>query len=206
MKVTKFIHSCLLIEEAGKTILFDPGNYSVGALDINSINSLDYLLITHEHPDHMFIPLIKQILAKFPTLQIITNLSAAAVLGKEGILATTQPNKLIQIEVAPHEKIFGGAVPENVLFRVNNLLTFPGDSFQISSTTKVLALPLQAPWGSLTQSVELATKLKPEVILPIHDWHWKDEARETLYKRLEDYSNALGIKFVRLVTGKEVII
>lgn len=205
MEVTKFVHSCLLVGEAGKVFLFDPGNYTYeeDVLEINSLSKVDYLLITHEHPDHMYIPLIRKILDKFPGLSIITNPSAKDLLDKEGILASTAPNELIQIEDAPHERVFGGKAPANSLFKVGDL-TNPGDSLHFSLSSRVLALPIQAPWGSLTQAVELAVSLKPEVVLPIHDWHWNEKAREMLYKRLEDYFATENIKFIPLKTGIKV--
>lgn len=203
MRVTKFLHSCLLVEDQGKTFLFDPGNFTdeANVLDLNKISNIDYILITHEHADHMFPSLIKKVLEKFPELIIITNNSATAVLENEGITASTETPDFIQTEIIPHEKIFGGEVPQNLKFTVNNLLTHPGDSFAFDQTTKVLALPLQAPWGNVTQAAELGVKLKPEIVLPIHDWHWKDEVRVSIYKRLEDFFNKQGIKFIPLETG-----
>lgn len=206
MKVTKFVHSCLLVEDSGKTFLFDPGNYTDQAniLNLKSINKLDYLLITHEHPDHMYLPLVKKISERFPAVSIITNPSAQLVLKNEGIEISNEVPDFIKMEKIPHEKVFGVEVPENVKFTLNNILTHPGDSFSFSQTSKILALPVQAPWGSLTEAVELATKLKPEIILPIHDWHWRDEARIILYKTLTDYFKSLGIRFVSLGTGVSV--
>lgn len=203
MKVTKFVHSCLFVEDSGKTFLFDPGNYTDQAniLNLKSINKLDYLLITHEHPDHMYIPLVRKISERFPAVSIITNPSAQLVLKNEGFEVSGEIPDFIKMEDIPHEKIFGSEVPENVKFIINSILTHPGDSFSFSKTSKILALPVQAPWGSLTEAVELATKLKPEIILPIHDWHWRDEARIMLYKRLTDYFSNLGIRFISLETG-----
>jgi len=212
MRITKFVHSCLLIEESGRKILIDPGNYSEGVLDINSIDSLDYLLITHEHQDHMSLPLIKQLLAKFPDVKVISNQSVAEILGKEGI-SVTRPrrsdaqdlrgldDKFIQMEEVPHEKIFMGPSPANTLFKVAGKLTHPGDSHHFTSTTQILALPVQASWGSTTDAVNLAVKLKPKVIIPIHDWHWSDEAGKVMYQRLTEYFEKVGIKFIGLQTG-----
>ena len=207
MEVTKYIHSCLLVDEGGKRFLFDPGNYTADAnvLDVESLDSLDYLLITHDHADHMYIPLIRRILAKFPNLLIITNTSAKAILEKDGITASTEPTDLIKIEVVPHERVFGGEPPPNIMFKIGDF-TDPGDSHHFSSSTKVLALPVQAPWGSLTQAVELAVSLKPEVILPIHDWHWNEVAREAFYKRLEAYFATQRIKFISLKTAEKVTV
>lgn len=49
MKITKFGHCCLLIEENGVRILTDPGTYSTQQSEVKNI---DFVLITHEHADH----------------------------------------------------------------------------------------------------------------------------------------------------------
>src|SRR5262245_9148500 len=82
MKISKYLHACLLVEEQGKTALFDPGVFTAQekALDVNKLNNLDYLLITHEHPDHFHLPLVKELVAKFPQVKIITNPSIVSLL------------------------------------------------------------------------------------------------------------------------------
>lgn len=205
MKIIKFIHSCLLIEIDNKKILIDPGVYTANSnsLNLNLVNRLDYLLVTHEHADHMHLPLIKEIIIKFPNTKVISNSSVNKILEKEGISSSTTGDDLIKIEAANHEKVFGITPPENILFNIGGLFTHPGDSHSFISTNRILALPVQAPWCSLTQAVNLAEKLKPEIILPIHDWHWNEEAKSSFYQRLEDYFKNLGIKFIPLISSKE---
>lgn len=208
MKVIKYIHSCLLLEIGDKKILIDPGNYSYEekVLNINSLDKLDYLLITHEHADHMYIPFIKEILNKFPEVPIITNSSAKDLLEKERITCSLKRSDFIKMEVIPHERVFGSEPPQNILFNVGGQITHPGDSLNFNLKTRVLALPVQAPWCSLTQAVEFAVLQKPEVILPIHDWHWNENAREAFYKRLDIYFASHGIKFISLNAGGTVSI
>ena len=202
MKISKHVHSCLLIKDQGITIIIDPGNYSYEekALDMDGIEKLDYILITHEHPDHMHAPFIKELLGRFPDAKIITNSSAKTLLETEGISASTQGNEIVISSPTPHEKVFGIEPPENVQFSVFGKLTHPGDSLSFRLETPVLALPVQAPWGSLTAAVDYAVSLKPEVIIPIHDWHWNEKARKAFYIRLEKYFAAQGIKFAPLTT------
>lgn len=198
MKISKFVHSCLLVEDQGKTVLIDPGSYSVEekALNIQTLPPLDYLLITDEHFDHMHIPTVKELAQKFPDMKIISTKSVKEILGKEGIDVSIENDENIQITQSKHEQVFGMTqMAENVCFTVFNKLTHPGDSFSFTQTSEILALPLQAPWGHLTQAVELATQLKPKIIIPIHDWHWKDEAREGFYSRLKQYFSGLNIQF-----------
>lgn len=201
MKITKFVHSCLLIEESGKKILIDPGEYSEQALNLSNLGGLSHLLITHEHQDHMYLPLIKEILEKFPEVKIISNQSVAGIFSGEGIKVFTEGDDFIQMQDVPHEHVFGSTPPQNVLFSINGKLTHPGDSHSFTETNEILALPVTAPWGSTTAAVELAEKLKPKVIVPIHDWHWNDTAKQNMYKRLEEYFGKIGIKFIGIKTG-----
>lgn len=75
MKVRKYIHSCLLIEDRQTSYLIDPGIFSTKSLkkDLFSLDSLNYILITHEHFDHMDVPLVLEIITKFPEVTIISN-------------------------------------------------------------------------------------------------------------------------------------
>ena len=206
MKVTKFIHACLLIEERDLKVLIDPGEYSFSekALEVDKLPVLDYILITHEHADHMSISGIKQILQEFPKVKIITNPSAGGILKEQGIEVSQELPDFIKIKEVPHEEIPFGVVPENFQFDLFNKLTDPGDSHSFTESQDILALPVQAPWGSTTQAVAASLKVKPKVILPIHDWHWNEEAREGMYKRLEIFFKDQGIRFIPLTTGEPV--
>ncbi|MDO8654875.1 MAG: MBL fold metallo-hydrolase, partial [bacterium] len=199
-----YVHSCLLVEEQGKTALIDPGNYTFQskALDLRYIEKLDFVLITHEHQDHLDVPLLKTILAQFPDVEIITNPSVVLLLEQQGIKASSKGNKDVSIAEAAHERLFFSSAPQNVLFHAFSRLTHPGDSFAFSETREILALPVQAPWGSTTQAVEKALQLKPRIVIPIHDWHWRDEARKAMYERLVAYFKEQGIEFRGLETGE----
>lgn len=205
MNIRKFNHSCLLVEENETAILIDPGNYSESVLDLNNISKLDYVLITHEHLDHCFVPLIKSVIAKFPQVQIITNNSVKELLAKENILATTEENEDIQITPVPHEKIWGVITPlENIMFTLLHKLSHPGDSLTFIQSAEILALPISGPWASTTWAVETALKVKPKVIIPIHDWHWKDEVRKSMHKRLAEYFHSQGIDFRPIEVGDTI--
>ena len=46
MKITKFIHSCLIVEIDDKKIIIDPGNYTYeeGVFKLDEFDRLDYLI------------------------------------------------------------------------------------------------------------------------------------------------------------------
>ena len=207
MKITKYIHSCLLIEDQKKTALIDPGQFSYDAriMDISTIPSLDYILITHEHADHLSVPFLKDLLARFPKVEVFSNAGVAAVLAKDGISVKTEANGYFSFQDAAHEKIFPGwPLPENSVFTVFGRLTHPGDSLHFSQTTDILAMPTQAPWGSTVACAEKAAELKPKYIIPIHDWHWHDQARVWNYQMLSKYFETQGIRFISVEDGKPV--
>jgi L-ascorbate metabolism protein UlaG (beta-lactamase superfamily) len=212
MKITKFVHSCLLVEmpePVNRTALFDPGKMSENALDVSKLEFLDDVIITHQHFDHMSIPLIKQLVGKFPEVHITAPTEVVELLAAEGIQATDQPSSGIVFFESPHEHIrplFDSDPPQEIGVHYLDMLTDPGDSHSFHETKPVLALPVQAPWGSTRRAVELALELKPQHILPIHDWHWSDESREDTYGRLEERFAKEGITFHKLETGKPIVI
>lgn len=206
MKITKYLHSCLVVEEQNTTILIDPGvfTYQEKALSVHALNKIDYILITHEHTDHLFMPFVMEIVGKFPDIKIISNESVAKLLEKESIKASTLETDNFKMEEAVHEKIWDSAPPQNTVYKIFDKLIHPGDSVHFSSTADVLALPITAPWGSTTNAVQKALEVKPKVIIPIHDWMWKDEVRQQMYQRLEKFFPQYDIQFKGLEAGETV--
>src|SRR3990167_2590566 len=82
MKVTKFGHCCLLIEENGLRVLTDPGVYSEAQNEVTGIN---VVLITHEHQDHFHLDSMKEIIKNNPEVKIITNKAVGELLNKAAI-------------------------------------------------------------------------------------------------------------------------
>lgn len=212
MKITKFVHSCLLVEmpePVNRTALFDPGTFSEEALDVEKLEFLDDIIISHQHQDHMSIPLIRQLVGKFPEVRVTAPKDAAAILNAEGIKASSEPGQGIEFFKSPHEKLrpmMDVDPPDEIGVHYLGLLSHPGDSHSFKESKAVLALPMQAPWGSTRRAIELALKLKPDYILPIHDWHWSDQARRGAYDNYEKIFAEHDIKFYKLKTGQPIVI
>src|SRR5438477_6122337 len=82
MKITKYGHCCMLIEESKLRILTDPGAYSTSQ---NEVKGIDLILITHEHQDHFHVESLKKVLENNPNAKIITNSSVGKLLEAEHI-------------------------------------------------------------------------------------------------------------------------
>jgi len=205
MKITKFVQSCILVEADDRVALFDPGVMSEQALDSYDFTQLDDIFITHDHPDHFSIDYVKKLVAKFPNVQITSTNEVVQQLAEQGITSSSDaPNSVVFFD-SPHEHVGPlGSQPEEIGIHYLDVLTHPGDSHSFTETKAILALPITAPWGSNVRAIELAIELKPKYILPIHDWHWRDEARIASYNRQEKIFADRGITFFKLETGKSI--
>ncbi|HSX46235.1 MAG TPA: hypothetical protein VLG27_04530, partial [Candidatus Saccharimonadia bacterium] len=92
-------------------------------------------------------------------------------------------------------------LPEEIGVHYLDKLSHPGDSHSFKETKAILALPVTAPWGATIKGVNLAIKLKPKHVLPIHDWHWSSDAQSGMYDLMEGVLAKEGITFHKLETG-----
>ncbi|MGY5766257.1 MBL fold metallo-hydrolase [Brachybacterium sp. DNPG3] len=83
MKIHHLVHSCLLVEIAGRRLLIDPGAFSgeaVRALGPEVLGSIDAVAITHQHPDHLDRALLAEVLAAAEGAVVIAEPETAAQL------------------------------------------------------------------------------------------------------------------------------
>lgn len=205
MKITKFVHSCILVETPDRIAIFDPGSMSEQALDVSKLDHLDDIFITHEHGDHFSLMLVQKLVTKFPEVRITAPKSVVQQLLAVNIAASDQAPQGVIFFDSPHElgePLFSR--PEQLGYHYLDSLTHPGDSHSFHETKAILALPITAPWGTTIKALNLALELKPRYVLPIHDWHWRDEARASTYDKFERLLAEQGITFLKLQTGLPV--
>jgi L-ascorbate metabolism protein UlaG (beta-lactamase superfamily) len=206
MRIIKFTHSCLYVEADGKAALFDPGHYSweSGAFDLHAVDSLDYIIISHGHEDHMHQPFVRALVEKFPNVTISTTRPAATRLLDYGIHnVITESGPDTELFLAPHESVIPiGAPAENTGTHFMGKFSHPGDSYGFVASKDVLALPITAPaWGTLAKAAELGQRLRPKFAVPIHDWQLNEAARAKAYSRLTKFFEPLGVEFVSPADG-----
>lgn len=207
MKITKYIHSCLLVEGLDRVALIDPGQFSFesGLLDITKLSRLDDLIITHEHFDHFYLRFVEAVLRTFPDVNVTTTSSILAQLQQSGLQPKIGDSNAVSIFSAAHEPLEPlGKAPDNIGVHYLNELTHPGDCHHFTESKKILALPMTAPWGTVMRAAQLGLELRPQIIIPIHDWHWNSEARKSFYQTFESFFGAQGIHFLKLEDGISV--
>ncbi len=202
MKITKYVHACLLVETDDRVALFDPGAMSYPVFNIAKLSRLDDIFITHNHGDHYLTPFIKELKEKFPNARITTTAEVASELKKEGIEAKTDAPSGVEFFDSPHESVEPlFPQPEEIGIHYLDKLSHPGDSHSFKETKEILALPITGPWGSSIKALNLTLELKPKFVIPIHDWHWSDEARKQMYDSYETVLAKSDIKIYKPQTG-----
>jgi L-ascorbate metabolism protein UlaG (beta-lactamase superfamily) len=196
MYVTKLGHSCVLVETDDRVALFDPGAWSDRGL-IDLIDRMDRIAYTHEHGDHFDAEILRSLVEKFPEAHVVCNNSIAEIITKAGIecivRTETQCTRTFDSIHDPRLPFLNAAAPEQTGFHFKDMFTHPGDSNNFSETKKVLAMPFVAPWGLPREAIETTIKLKPQYVLPIHDWHYTEDAKDWLQTALEAQLPEAGI-------------
>ncbi|PIS05362.1 MAG: hypothetical protein COT81_01575 [Candidatus Buchananbacteria bacterium CG10_big_fil_rev_8_21_14_0_10_42_9] len=216
MKVTKYFHSCLLIEDHGSDILIDPGLYVFidNHLRPEDMPKVDVIIFTHRHGDHFDLESLQKILQTSPQAKIFCPPDLQEILSKEGIkseiLKPKQKINAAGFEIEGVKAEHGDLprdVPDNIGVLIDGRMYHPGDNVTSTPPVKqleILALPIIAPWNTVKQAVDWAVKLKPQNIIPIHDGYLKDFMRESQQNQRQENFTDAGITFYQMKGFKEV--
>lgn len=179
MEITRFGHAAILVEAADTRVLIDPGGFSTD--EAFQLEDLDAIIVTHQHADHLDINRAPGLLARnsdalllcdpetasqvtFGTWQVNADGQQTAVKGLtvRGV-GSTHAEIVPQIARIANVGVLIGAEGEPTLFH-------PGDTYEYSPDgVDVLALPLGAPWGKISETVDFARRVAPAALFPVHD-------------------------------------
>lgn len=208
MKLTKYSHACLVLEEQGSSLVIDPGNFST---DFVIPKNVVGVVITHNHADHYDEATLSKILSAYPQAQLF------------GLQEIADTSELAFIPVAPGQKIGTGPFeleftggehatihPDmepvgNIGVIVNtDLLYYPGDSFTLPLRhMKWIATPVAAPWLKVSESVDFLRKAAPDHAFPTHDAILSDTGR-SLVDRVISGLISTDVAYKRISTKESI--
>ncbi len=211
MKISKFLHSCLVFEKQGFKLLVDPGMFSFveGMITPEMFSDVSAIIITHNHPDHLDIDRLKKILAisqaeVYANNQVLQDLEKAginAVLLNEGAIKIG-PFKIEAISVK-HEPLLDSLAPEMTALIIDDRILHPVDSFEekllIYKDIELLLLPVMAPFTTELKVADFADRLQPKQILPVHDGFAKTFFIKSRYANYAAHFEKQQIKFHQLI-------
>ena len=176
MRLIKYAHACVRVEDDGAVLVIDPGAFTERA----ALDGVDAVLITHEHFDHLNVEALADALGRRPAVRVFTHAAVVDQLGAlEGAVTTVASGE--SFEAAGFRvRAYGGwhaeihpDVPRvpNLGYLVNDTLYHPGDSFDVpmDATVDTLFVPISGPWLKIAESVEFVRAVAPRRAYALHD-------------------------------------
>lgn len=210
MRVTKFEHASLRIDQNGETLLIDPGSFTTPLDDLGDVVAV---VLTHEHPDHWTPEHLDRILRMAPGVPIFGPAGVArAAEGYEVTVVSPGETRTVggftlRFFGGTHE-IIHSSIPviENVGVLVNNELYYPGDSYAVPEGVEVgtLAAPLGAPWLKIGEAIDYVLAVKPRRAFGTHDMTLSVAGKTMHRQRLEWATQQGGGEFLVLEPGESL--
>lgn len=208
ISIAKFVHSCLVVEKGSTRILFDPGKFSFneGRVKPVDLGQLDWIVITHTHPDHLDIDVLRTLVAGHAPI-VLGNDEVVEKLQQQGIDAqAVTDGKVIpagEVELLPiavrHQPVLEEKIPEVTAFLIDRRILHVADSFDERLTKwrglDALILPIMAPFLTETQVYDFAKTLAPKAVVPVHDGYARDFFVETRHETYAEWFHKAGIAF-----------
>ena len=199
MKLTKFPHACLRIEQDGGVLVVDPGSFSSPA---DALRGADAVLITHEHADHVDVDALKAVsgLAVYAPAEVVAQLSDV-----DAELTPVAPGDSFSA-AGLDVRVFGDRhahihedVPDipNNAYLIDGRVYYAGDAFSLPGVeVETLFVPVGAPWMKLAEAIDYVRAVAPQRAHPTHDAvlsaagqgisdNWLTQRGRTSYSRLE---------------------
>ncbi len=210
MRITKYEHATVMIEEGSSRLVIDPGGFLETLTDFAGITAV---VVTHVHPDHCSPANLQGISESNPEVPIY---APAAV-------ATTVPGVNV-VPISPGDvfshgdftlEFFGGThavihesipVIGNVGVFVNDAFYYPGDSFALPDDREVtiLAAPLGAPWLKVGDAMDFVLDVAPQYCFGTHDMTLSAIGHRMHHDRLAWATQQGGGQYLPLEPGEAI--
>ena len=210
MKVTKYEHACLVLEQNDEKIIVDPGSYTRPLGDETNVRAI---VITHMHDDHCFEEQIDRLLQTNP---------AAKIFGTDEVVKRIAPRAATAVHHGDFYSVgtftlefFGDvhaeihrSIPliQNCGVLINDYLYYPGDSFtRPDRKVELLACPSSAPWAKISEIMDFVAEVKPKRSFPTHNIHLSEHGHQMYNSRIKAGTEANGREFFFLQPGESQV-
>jgi L-ascorbate metabolism protein UlaG (beta-lactamase superfamily) len=181
VRITKFGHACVRLEHDGRVVVVDPGMFT----DAEAVDGAGAVVITHEHPDHYELELLRRVDAP-----VFTIAAVAARIREDD----PEVGERVAV-VSPGESFDPGIPAESVgelhavihpdlprffnsgyLFDLGGATVYhPGDALTVpQQRVDVLCVPVCAPWMRGAEGIDFARAVGAPHNLAIHDRIYSD--------------------------------
>ena len=216
MKLTKYTHSCVRLEKDGRALVLDPGNFSESA---EALQSAEAVLVTHEHADHIDVPVVVDALRANAGLAVFAPARVAGQLqdkatGEAARIHAVNPGSTFQA-AGFNIRSFGGQhalihpqipIVANVGYLIDDNVYHPGDSFVIPDgiSVKTLLVPLHAPWSKSAEVLDFVIGVRAPRAFQIHDGLLNENGLKIVEGHVQRIGAKYGTEYTRLAARESV--
>lgn len=207
MRLIKYGHACVRLEDGDRRLVIDPGTWS----QAEALDGVSDVLVTHEHSDHVDVDRLVAAHQRNPNLTVHTIAPVAKELGVLGDSVHTvevghqftAAGFTVKVVGGEHAEIYEGLPGcANVGFVVDGEVYHPGDSlFVPEMKINSLLVPASAPWLKLREAIDFVRAVRPARAFPIHDGLFNELGQGNFDRWLQMKG---GTAFERIPLGESV--
>ncbi len=205
MRISKYEHALLVLDEADAQLVVDPGSYS----NLPELKNVVAVVFTHLHDDHTSPEHALGIRQQFPSAQFLGTKEVAEKLPDLDVEAVYHGD---HYEIGPFRIDFYGdlhqvihrSIPivQNVGVMVNSTLYYPGDSYTMPEQKfDVLACPTSAPWLRISDVIDFLEEVKPRRCFATHNALLSEQGHALQNSRVQQIVEKHGGEFRYLKVG-----
>lgn len=187
MRITKFGHACVRIEDAGAVLVLDPGMFT----DVEAVDGATAVLITHEHADHYDPERLRATDAPIFTIEAVAakiREDAPDVAERVTVVApgeSIDPGLPVRVVNEKHAVIHADLPHfDNSGFVISaggQRIYHPGDALDLpGEDVDLLLVPSSAPWLKVSEAIDFARAVGAPRNLAIHDRIYTEAAHGML--------------------------
>lgn len=206
MRISKYEHALLVVEQAAAQLVIDPGSYS----NLPALQNVVAVVFTHLHDDHTSLEHAQTISRNFPAVKMFGTQEVVEKLTGLNVQAVYHGD---HYEVGPFQIDFYGdlhqvihrSIPlvQNVGVMVNSQLYYSGDSYTFpEQSVEILACPTSAPWLRISDVIDFLDLIKPKKCFATHNALLSEQGHALQNNRVQQIVEKHGGEFRYLNVGE----
>ena len=206
MRISKYEHALLVVEQAAAQLVIDPGSYS----NLPELQNVVAVVFTHLHDDHTSQEHAQTISRNFPAVKMFGTQEVVEKLTGLDVQAVYHGD---HYEVGPFQIDFYGdlhqvihrSIPlvQNVGVMVNSQLYYPGDSYTFpEQSVEILACPTSAPWLRISDVIDFLDLIRPKKCFATHNALLSEQGHALQNNRVQQIVEKHGGEFRYLNVGE----
>jgi L-ascorbate metabolism protein UlaG (beta-lactamase superfamily) len=212
MRLTKYTHSCVRLDDGGRALVIDPGTFSETQLALDGVHAV---LVTHEHADHLDAPALLAAAKADTALRVWAPAPVAESLAQLGDRVTAVGAGESFEAGGFTVRTFGGlhalvhplvgAPVANVGYLVEGAVYHPGDSFMVPPVpVDTLLIPIHAPWSKISEVIDFTAAIRAPRAFQIHDAYLSDIGGALVDRLVGTVGATYGTTYSRLASTESV--